>query len=255
MREIDLVLDFAVNLGDRMLDSGANLERVNTSIHRILHTYGFQEISLFSLSSILMVSACDLGGERAYRQLTVRGGSIHLERLKKLNQLVFTVCETKPEPSALHGLLLTNVHVHEYPTVIIILGQMLAGCSLNFLFGGATGDAVCTGLIIFLLFWVQLYLDLEGLNRMAATVLISFFVGCAGILLTAFGPGTDSSSIVTACTLMIIPGIPLVNAVRNLFCGNEMNGILQLMSVLLASLCLALGLTLSYILLGGVLVS
>ena len=50
MREIDLVLDFAVNLGDRMLDSGANLERVNTSIHRILHTYGFQEISLFSLS-------------------------------------------------------------------------------------------------------------------------------------------------------------------------------------------------------------
>ena len=54
---------------------------------------------------------------------------------------------------------------------------------------------------------------------------------------------------------MIIPGIPLVNAVRNLFCGNEMNGILQLMSVLLASLCLALGLTISYILLGGVLVS
>ena len=47
MREIDLVLDFAVNLGDRMLDSGANLERVNMSIHRILHTYGFQEISLF----------------------------------------------------------------------------------------------------------------------------------------------------------------------------------------------------------------
>ena len=178
MREIDLVLDFAVNLGDRMLDSGANLERVNTSIHRILHTYGFQEISLFSLSSILMVSACDLGGERAYRQLTVRGGSIHLERLKKLNQLVFTVCETKPEPSALHELLLTT-----------------------------------------------------------------------------FGPGTDSSSIVTACTLMIIPGIPLVNAVRNLFCGNEMNGVLQLMSVLLASLCLALGLTLSYILLGGVPVS
>lgn len=41
--------------------------------------------------------------------------------------------------------------------------------------------------------------------------------------------------------LMIIPGIPLVNAVRNLFCGNEMNGILQLMSVLLASLSLALG--------------
>lgn len=51
MREIDLVLDLAVNLGDRMLDSGANLERVNTSIHRILHTYGFQERCSFYICS------------------------------------------------------------------------------------------------------------------------------------------------------------------------------------------------------------
>ena len=41
--------------------------------------------------------------------------------------------------------------------------------------------------------------------------------------------------------MLMIPGIPLVNAVRNLLCGNEMNGILQLAKVFVETLSLAMG--------------
>ena len=50
---------------------------------------------------------------------------------------------------------------------------------------------------------------------------------------------------------MMIPGIPLVNAVRNLLCGNEMNGILEILKVLMETVAIVLGLVLSIYLFGG----
>ncbi|MGM9594242.1 MAG: threonine/serine exporter family protein, partial [Candidatus Onthomonas sp.] len=87
MKDIELVLDFSAKLGKQMLLSGANLERVNTTIYRICHCYGLREISIFSLSSVIILSAKDADGESFTRQIRVPAFGIQLERLKRLTQL------------------------------------------------------------------------------------------------------------------------------------------------------------------------
>jgi uncharacterized membrane protein YjjP (DUF1212 family) len=39
----------------------------------------------------------------------------------------------------------------------------------------------------------------------------------------------------------LIPGIPMVNAVRNLLCGNEMNGLVELFKVALEVVAIVAG--------------
>ena len=57
--------------------------------------------------------------------------------------------------------------------------------------------------------------------------------------------------IIITNSLMMIPSISLVNAVRNVLCGNEMNGILEFLKVVLESLAIVLGVVLSIYLFGG----
>lgn len=48
MTDIEYILDFAANLGGKMLSVGANLERVNDTMYRICRSYHLNSISIFS---------------------------------------------------------------------------------------------------------------------------------------------------------------------------------------------------------------
>lgn len=251
MQDIEYILDFAVNLANRMLDSGANLERVNDTMERVCRSYGLVGISIFSLSSYISVSASTTDGIPVIRQLTVSGTNIHLERLRNLNQLSYMVCAEKPAPETLMSLLNEASKVKEYPTWIIVLGNFLAAACLCGIFGGTVMDMVCAGAIMIVLYWMLFFLGATGLAKIIINVICTFVISTLAIGLTKLGIAQDYSCILIANALLIIPGIPMVNAMRNLLCGNEMNGILQFMKVLLESVTMVLGLVLSIYLFGG----
>ena len=98
MNDVEYVLDFVVNLGNKMLGAGANLERVNDTMMRICLSYHLESISIYSLSSTIMVSARSADGIYGSRHNAVQPASIHIERLNKLKRLSRTVCSEKPVP-------------------------------------------------------------------------------------------------------------------------------------------------------------
>jgi hypothetical protein len=56
----------------------------------------------------------------------------------------------------------------------------------------------------------------------------------------------DAPIILISVAKVVIPGIPLVNAVRNLLCGNEMNGIRQAAKAFIETMALAMGIYLAF---------
>lgn len=251
MNDVEYVLDFAVNLGRRMLDAGANLERVNDTMTRVCLSYHLESISIYSLNSTIMVSAKSADGVYASRHIAVQPASIHLERLNRLNRLSRTVCDEIPVPSLLAGLLDKTQPEEEYSTSKIILGYMIAMTSLCVIFGGTVKDVIAADCITFALFWLIRWLSDRNLNRIVVNTLCMWFSGTLGLLLVRIGIGEQYFSIIITSSMMMIPGIPLVNAVRNLLCGNEMNGVLEILKVLTETVAIVLGLVLSIYMFGG----
>lgn len=251
MRDIEYILDFVTELGQKQMMNGASLERVNSTVEMVCQSYGLHAVSMFSLSSILMISARDDEGCFASRQISIPSFGIHLDRLRSLNQLSLTVCEEKPDPMTLHARLLGAQQVREYPTCMVILGYALAACSLTFIFEGSWRDAIASAAIIIVLYFVLAGLAKTGINKVITNTFSAFTIGTLAIFLVKAGIAEHFFTVIIADTLIIIPGIPMVNAARNLLCGNEMNGILQLFKVLLEGATLALGLVLSINLFGG----
>jgi uncharacterized membrane protein YjjP (DUF1212 family) len=72
-----------------------------------------------------------------------------------------------------------------------------------------------------------------------------FLAGVIALFFTYIGFSKNFYSIIITNAFYLIPGVPMVNAVRNILCGNEMNGIIELIKVFLEVVTIVVGLSIA----------
>lgn len=241
----EAVLEFCVELSRRMIVSGANLERVQLAVERICHAYRFTDTSLFLLSTHISLSAMDADGRYVSRQCSIPPAGIHLERLKRLNRLCYTVASTHPAPEKLPKLLNAATEGKERPDWQILLAQIAALSCLCLIFGGGVRELIAVAMVSAVLHYVMILSGRLGLDRIVMNAVNMWIATVAAILIMRAGISTNGPVILITVSMLVIPGIPLVNAVRNLLCGHEMNGILQLAKVVIETLSMGMGICLA----------
>ena len=237
----DLLMDFCVQFARTMIVSGANLERVHLALERLCHAYGLQDVSIYLLSHFVSVSAKDADGAYAARQASIPAAGIHLQRLKQLNRLSYAIVRDRPEPEKLQDLLREASAVKEYSDWMVLLAQMAAMACLCLIFGGGWKEIICTSVVTAAMHYLQLALAKPGVDSIVVNAVTMFAATALTLLLLLTGIGADGPVVLITVSMLVIPGIPLVNAVRNLLGGNEMNGILQVAKITIETLALAMG--------------
>ena len=226
-RPVEDILDFCTLLGSRMIASGANLERVQLAVERISRSYGLTDVSLYLLSTNISLSARDNTGYYAIRQRSIPAVKLQMNRLQSLNSLCYSIAKHTPSPKDLRGLLDDASNVDEYSDHIVLLGQICAMSLLCLLFGGWFREVICVVMIITVVHYTLRMIEIARIDKILTNALTMWIATTIVFLLTGFGISDNKPVLIITATMMIIPGIPLVNAMRNILCGNEMNGILQ----------------------------
>lgn len=251
MNRIDYILDFCKELGKEMIVSGANIERVNHCIERVCHAYGLHDVTCANLSSRISISAKDENKLYAHRQTDVPPQAINLERLKKLNNLSFEVVKNKPEESTLYDLL-HSVKSNDFPWWVILLGFVVAMMGLARIFCAGWAEILIVELNTLMLFGLtKLYSKLH-INKIITNFFSMFLCSIIAMGFYAMGFISNFFIVCIANAFFLIPGIPMINCARNLLCGNEMNGIIDLFKVLLEVCSIVAGVAAAYAILGGV---
>lgn len=251
MQEIDYILEFVTRLGKEMLTCGANIERVNLTIELLCQEYRLTEVSVQSLSNSITVSAKAQDGTHSIRQISVPPARIHLEKLRRLNHLSYRVRREKPAADSLNALLQETQQTTGYPLPVRLLGYLVAMACLCRIFGGAWQDVVVVAINTVLLFFLTSALSKIYLNHIITNVVNMFLCGSIAFAFVYMGFAQNFYTIIITNAFFLIPGIPMVNAMRNLLCGNEMNGILELLKVVLEVVSIVAGLWLAFLCFGG----
>lgn len=251
MKKIDYILDFCKELGKQMIVSGANIERVNHCIERICHAYGLHDVTCANLTTRISISAKDEEKTYAHRQTDVPPQAINLERLKKLNNLSFEVVKNTPDEKTLYDLL-HSVTSNDFPWWIMMLGFMVAMMALARIFCAGYQEILIVELNTLILFGLSKLFSKVHINKII-TNFISMFL-CSMIAMGFYALGFINNFYIVAITnaFFLIPGIPMINCARNLLCGNEMNGAIDLLKVLLEVCTIVAGVAAAYAILGGV---
>lgn len=248
---IDEVLDFCINLSRKMIVSGANLERVQSALGFVSRAYGLKDFSIYMLSTHISVSAYDSEGHYASRQASIPPAGLHLERLKSLNQLSYRISEVTPPTRLLARMLEKASQVRDYNDVIVLIGRICAVFCLSMMFGGGIKELIPVAFVVALIHFMMQILEKSGLDRLVINALTMFTAVSSAIAFVHSGFNDNLPAVIIGISLLMIPGIPLVNAMRNLLCGNEINGILQMLKIFVDTMALGMGIYVSIMLFGG----
>ena len=243
---LEYILDFCVNISRDMIVSGANIERVTISVAKIFAAYELTDTSIYVLSHFISLAARDHEGGYASRQVSIRSTGIELQRLKQLNRLCYAVVEDRPDPETLKDLLKMSNEVSDYPDVVVMLCRVGAMICLSLLFGGSWREVLCVIPVTVMMYYLTRLLQRPGLDNTVINALSMLIATTAVLLLIKTGISSNMPTILITISMMMVPGIPLVNAVRNLLCGNELNGILQLGKIVIETLALAVGIIVAF---------
>ncbi|MBR2539849.1 MAG: threonine/serine exporter family protein [Mogibacterium sp.] len=241
MSKTERVLEFCIELGRRMIIAGANLERVELAMQLICRAYGFLDVSIFLLSSHISVGVMDKDGNYYSRQVNVPPAGIHLEKLKRLNRLSYTVVNEVPDPDKLPEMMEEASAAREYGRMVILAARVAAMICLCLIFGGGIREVAATVVITVLIEFVGRFMQRIDVNRLVSSAAIMCIATVMIMILYVTGLCSKAPVLIITITMIFLPGIPLVNAVRNLVCDHEMNGLLQLMRVFVETAALGIG--------------
>lgn len=244
------LLGLLLDLGSILLLSGAEIYRVEDTIERIGRNYGASSVDVFALSSGIFISI-SFGDELISENRRIKSfASNNFMRIEKINNLSRRVCNENLSISEFERELLQVKNKRE-GSFFYCAGGFIAAGSFAMFFGGDIYDAIVSGFFGLVLCLMSEYLFTFFLNTMVFNFVSSFLVGMATYLIVRLFPGLNQDMIVIGEVMILVPGVPLMNAIRDTLLGDTITGTMRFVEIMLYSISLALGFMLSLYLLGG----
>lgn len=231
-------------MGRKLMESGAEIYRVEESVSRLLSAYGVQA-QVFAIPNCLIVSVTALEGQPITQMYRIPAHGTDIELLERCNDLCRQLCrEVPPLEEALARVEKLEAHRRQFPAaVVLLLGYMMASCFFSLFFGGSARDGVCAAFAglaggLCLLGFARSAL---GSNVFFRTVISSGAASFTALLLVQGGIGVSLWAATIGALMPLVPGMALTNAMREIMAGDLISGLNRTAEAILVATAIALG--------------
>lgn len=251
-RHCEKVLSLALDIAKNMVKCGAEVNRAEQAVMRICYAYGMEKAQVFSVVSMIIATVVDeeSGAHTQMRRSYSYG--VNFGRLEKLNSLSRRICAETPDLDLVR-LELEKICIEDKAFRLkYCAGYMLAAAAFTVFFGGTALDALASVPIAAAIYVMQTYIRVKGASRLFFTTLESAVAGFLALCFVHFGLGNNADLIMIGDIMLLIPGLQLINAIREMLCGDLMSGMLRLLESIILAIAIAGGFALPMYLWGYV---
>lgn len=243
-----MVLDTAMRAGNILLESGAEIYRVEETIRRIAKHYGMEESSPFIMSSGIFLTAENRQGQIYAHVKHIPLNAVRLHKVAMVNQLSreieeghYTVTEARER--------LEQIDKTEGKRDITRLSAsgLGAGC-FCYVVGGSIADSLAAFIVGFLLYFFILWLEKREkvTSKIVVNIVGGFLATVLSTILYRLGMGASLDFITIGSIMPLLPGVSFVAAIRDLADGDYIAGIVRMVDALLVTFGIAMGVGLVY---------
>ena len=234
------ILRQLIHVGELLLMNGAEVKRVEETISRMGRAYGAAETDVFAITSSIVVTITFPDGEMLTQTKRIRSsGDTDFTKIEELNALSRRCCE---QPLSVEKLTeeIKRIKNVQQRNLYFYCGSMLAAGSLAMFFGGNVADGIVAAIVAVLICAMQKWLSPLCMNHVIFNLIVSFVSGTIICLLAGY-LSVHVDKIMIGDIMLLIPGVALTNAVRNVLIGDTISGIMRLIESLLWAGALACG--------------
>ena len=246
-------LSLVMDIAQRMIESGGEIGRVEESVTRVCRAYGC-EAEVYATSSNVIVSVPKENGEPHTQTRRIKGSSLNIERVHLLNNLARRMCTDSLSDEFVAEELKKIGEVPLYPVWLRLIFYAVIAASFCLFFGSRSlPETVFAGAIGTVVGLLGLALDRIRANRILSRFLCSCLACLFSLLLWKGAWVATADYMIIGNIMSLIPGIGLTNALKDLFTGDTVTGILRFMEAGLLALAIAFGYGVASFLTGGIL--
>lgn len=244
-------LDIIMEIGEQMLISGAEISRIEESVLRLGQAFGAVRTDAFIITSNMEVSLHDQNGNSYTQTRRVSNIGTDIEKLHRLNSLIRAICSGFITQEEIEEKLNKIKASKPYSFKTITLAYGLISGAFTLFFGGGIIEALCSVVIGFALSFIVKFTEIGALNKIFAKFFCSFAATLLAFVCLKLGIVSTVDHIIIGNIMLIIPGVGLTVAIRDLFVGDNLSGALRSIEVVLFALAIAGGYFLSAGIMGG----
>ena len=171
--------------------------------------------------------------------------------IEAVNELSRKVCVNPVPPEELHARLEAIRTAPDKLRCRLPLAYLITSGSFAVFFGGTWRDGIAAMLCSVLLYVIGVLGDRISLQPLVLTIVSSAAMCAAAALTVKTGMGQNLDYIIIGNIMLLIPGIPFVNSMRDIFVGDTITGLLSAFEAVLRALAIAAGCALVLMQTGG----
>jgi uncharacterized membrane protein YjjP (DUF1212 family) len=245
------VIDLALWAGQLLMQHGAESQRVEQTTHRLGTALGCEWLDVFVSANALVVTTVS-GPEFRTRVRRIVDKGVNMTIVSAVNRLSRRVEAGELDRQSVRAELQRISAAPRHYNRWLVVGMVgLACAAFCRLFGG--GWVVCgiTLLAAATAMFARQELTHRGVHPLLTISVCAFIAGLIASTAALVQPVEQSSLALASSVLLLVPGVPMINAVEDMITGHPVVGVARGVGAAVVALLIALGLLLAINLTGA----
>lgn len=249
VKQANLMLKTALDIGEHMLMTGADVTRVEDTVARICRKYDAQNIEVFCIASLLQASVRLSNGEYCTQMRRVTTNDNNLARLEALNAISRQICSGNISLEEAGKEVDRILTLECYKSYWYYLAGILGSSAFTIFFGGNLMDGLSAAIASLPVMYLERH-PYKHSTQLVNTIFESFVGGLIVNLMVLIGLGQNIDYICIGVVMLLIPGMKFGNAMQDFMRADVLAGSAKFVHALLLSLMIVLGFAMSMLCFG-----
>lgn len=246
------VLHYAMNIGEQMLMSGADIRRVEESVTRICYAYNAKRIDVYIITSSIVATIYNEDGSTYTQTRRVKSINTDIERMHLLNDLSRKICKEKLSFAEIDKELENIQHCKHYNLIVECLAYAMIATAFTLFFGGNIIEAIVSCVVGISCCFSALIAKKTSMGRLFSKFFCSFVSAIIAFIAVKLNFIDVVDKIIIGNIMVLIPGIGITNALKDLLSGDSVAGFFKTVEAILMGLSIAAGYIVVALIIGGV---
>ncbi len=223
----DEILEIASLAAKIMLESGGETYRVEQTVNYICRSFGVQDCESYATPTVIILSFKGEDGNIRSVVRRIRSRSNNLAKIADVSDLSYELSQNKQPvtPEQVKKRLLAIQNQKSFPFWLQVIASGLVACSFVVMTDGSLANFIASFLVGVLVKTFVLFLAKWKINDFIINLMGGATASLLGWLTVYIGLGQNWASIVLGALMLLLPGLIMVNALRDIVMGDLVSGI------------------------------
>ena len=236
------VLELASEAGHILLENGSEISRVDETMKRIASNYGENSENFFTMGNGIITTGDSYAG---VKYVPIKGA--RFDKVVAVNQLSRDVQQGNCPFEEAQARISAIQAMPAKPVWEQLFGAAMGSAGFCAVFGGSFFDCLAAMVAGMLLWAFVIAVSMPYLSKMLGNIFGGLIGTALCTLFHHYGFGENLGNMIAGTLIVLVPGVPFTNGIRDIANEDYLSGVTRLMDALMMFFCIALGTCVSFV--------